>query len=222
MALSKAIINKAKFSIPSIEQVSIELLIDAFKTIKVDKKYDLDWDEEQFSAYLISYMNKKNLTRDFNLHINIEKKLLDEDRLPINKNNPKYLPRIDISIASWLFKENEKLQYYFEAKNLCENNWTKKSGAKVTAKYYLDRYISTGVENFRTGRYYNGAIIGYVLEGDITNIITKLNSELLTDKNTIQSIQILSFLKSFNDIYNSIHKTPKSIDCEIKHIFLKF
>jgi len=222
MALSKIIVNKAKSSIPSIEQVSIQLLIYAFNSIKVDKKYDLDWDEEQFSAHLISYMNKNDLTKNFNLHIDIEKKLLDESQLPNNKNNPKYLPRIDISIASWLFKENEKLQYFFEAKKLCENNWTKKSGVKVTTKYYLDRYILTGIENFRIGRYYNGAIIGYILQGNIVNIISKLNAELSTDKSTIQNIQILSFLKSFNNIYNSIHKTPKSIDCEIKHIFLKF
>lgn len=222
MALSQEIINKAKFSIPSIEQVSIQLLIETFCLVKSEKKYDIDWDEEQFSAHIISYMDLHYLVSDFHLHIDIEKKLLDRTKLPQGINNPKYLPRIDISIASWLFKDNEKLQYFFEAKNICENSWNKSKGTRVNAKSYVDRYISTGIENFRIGRYYNGAIIGYVLEGSIDNIISKLNIALSKNSNTSQGIQNLIFSPSYSNLYNSIHKTTSIEDINIKHIFLKF
>ncbi|AGR78391.1 hypothetical protein A7H1H_2149 [Aliarcobacter butzleri 7h1h] len=221
MALSQAILNKTKNCIPPIEQVSIKLLIDSFNLVKTDKLYNLDWDEEQFSSHIVSYMNNHFLTSAFHLHINIEEKLLDLNILPIGKNNPKYLPRIDISISSWIFKNNEKLQYFFEAKNLSENNWEKGTGKKVNAKYYLDRYILTGIENFRTKRYYNGSIIGYILEGNITNIVTKLNMKLLNNSNTIQNIENVNLLPSC-EIYHSKHQTPDTDSIEIKHIFLKF
>lgn len=222
MALSKNILDKTKKAIPSIEKVSIELLIESYNLIILKKEYDLDWEEEQFSAYLISQMNKQPLTKKYHLHIDIEKKLLDENNLPLAENNPKYLPRIDISIASWLFEENEKLKYFFEAKNLCENNWNKSCGSVVNAYKYQKRYITTGIENFRIARYYNGAIIGYILQGNIVNIITKLNYRLLTDTNTIQEIRNLVFILDYNDVYNSKHITPLDKHIEIKHLFLKF
>ncbi|MGJ0376913.1 hypothetical protein [Aliarcobacter cryaerophilus] len=222
MALSQAILNKTKKSIPPIEQVSIKLLIDSFTLVKTNKQYNLDWDEEQFSSHIVSYMNKHILTSTFHLHINIEEKLLDLNILPIGKNNPKYLPRIDISISSWIFEDNKKLQYFFEAKNLSENNWKKETGKRVNAKYYLDRYISTGIESFRIKKYYNGSIIGYILEGNITNIITKLNKELLNNSYTIQDIKNLNLLPSCDEIYHSKHQTPSTDSIEIKHIFLKF
>ncbi|MDX4065588.1 hypothetical protein Q6A91_06070 [Aliarcobacter skirrowii] len=222
MALSQAILNKTKKSIPPIEQISIKLLIDSFTLVKTNKQYNLDWDEEQFSSHIVSYMNKHILTSTFHLHINIEEKLLDLNILPIGKNNPKYLPRIDISISSWIFEDNKKLQYFFEAKNLSENNWKKETGKRVNAKYYLDRYISTGIESFRIKKYYNGSIIGYILEGNITNIITKLNKELLNNSYTIQDIKNLNLLPSCDEIYHSKHQTPSTDSIEIKHIFLKF
>lgn len=222
MALSQAILNRTKKSIPPIEQVSIKLLIDSFTLVKTNKQYNLDWDEEQFSSHIVSYMNKHILTSTFHLHINIEEKLLDLNILPIGKNNPKYLPRIDISISSWIFEDNKKLQYFFEAKNLSENNWKKETGKRVNAKYYLDRYISTGIESFRIKKYYNGSIIGYILEGNITNIITKLNKELLNNSYTIQDIKNLNLLPSCDEIYHSKHQTPSTDSIEIKHIFLKF
>lgn len=222
MALSQVILNKTKKSIPPIEQVSIKLLIDSFALLKTKKQYNLNWNEEQFSSHIISYMNEHILTSAFHLHINIEEKLLDLNVLPIGKNNPKNLPRIDISISSWLFEDNKKLQYFFEAKNLSENNWTKETGEKVNAKFYLDRYISTGIENFRIKKYYNGSIIGYILEGNITNIIEKLNKKLLNNSHTIQDIKNLNFLPSCNEIYHSKHQFSSTDTIEIKHIFLKF
>ena len=149
MALSVSILNQVKPSIPSIEKISIQVLIEAYNLIIIKKEYSFDWEEEQFSSLIISEMNKQCLTTRWNLNITTERKLLDENKLPINDNNPKHLPRIDISIASWLFKKNKKTEYFFEAKNLCEKNWKKSDNKRVSAKYYLDRYISTGVENFR-------------------------------------------------------------------------
>lgn len=209
MALSKDILNEAKKAIPSIEKVSIELLIESYNLALKDKKYELDWIEDQFTNYLINFMRKSHLNEKYPLDITPQYPLI-QDELPI----------IDIRIFNW----NSPIQkeYFFEAKNLCENNWKKKTGTTVSSTYYLDRYVSTGIENFRIARYYNGAIIGYILQGNIVNIINKLNTRLSTDANTIQEIRNLVFILDYNDVYNSKHITPLGKDIEIKHLFLKF
>lgn len=222
MALSVNILNQVKPFIPSIDKISIQVLIEAYNLIIIKKEYSFDWEEEQFSSLLISEMNKQYLTTKWNLNITTERKLLNENKLPINENNPKYLPRIDISITSWLFEKNKPTEYFFEAKNLCEKNWKKSDNTRVSAKYYLDRYISTGVENFRIKKYFNGILIGYILQGDKLNIINALNSRLLNNLNTIQEIKNSNFLSSCSDIYHSKHQTPATDSIEIKHIFLKF
>lgn len=213
---------KVKKSFPTIETVSIGLLIEAYHLAMIDKGYDLDWEEEQFNAFLLSIMNKLDITKKYQLHIDIEKKLLKEDELPVGVNDPKKLPRIDLNIESWLFKDGEKLKYFFEAKNLCQNNWNKKSAVKVSASYYQNRYIDTGIENFRIGRYYDGALVGYVLEGNVLPIIDKLNIILSKYANTINKLEPLSHTSSFKDIYSSTHFTPTGDSLNIKHIFLKF
>ena len=219
MALSKDILDKAKKAIPlSIEVLSFKLLIEAYILALKENEYELDWIEDQFTNYLINFMRKSSLNKKYPLDITPQYPLI-QDELPIDANNPKTLPVIDIRIITW--DSPIQKEYFFEAKNLCENNWKKNSGTTVSSKYYLDRYLSTGIENFRIGRYYNGAIVGYVLQGDIFNIISKLNSRLSSDTNTIQDIQTIDFIPISTNIYNSIHLMPSSDNLELKHIFLK-
>ena len=71
-------------------------------------------------------------------------------------------------------------------------------------------------------KYFNGILIGYILQGDKLNIINELNFRLLNNLTTIQDIKNLKFLPSCNDIYHSKHQTPDTDSIEIKHIFLKF
>lgn len=223
MILLKDILDKIKPSIPPIDVICIELLIESYNMIVHSKEYDLDWDEEQFSAHIISNMNKHPLTKKHHLHIDIEKKLLNKDKLPINENNPKYLPRIDISIASWILKKDEKTTYFLEAKNLYENNYKSKISSK-----YLNRYIDTGIENFRVGKYTNGSLIGYVLNGKISNIINKLNIQLKKDRQNynastcINTLEKSDLIQNCSTCYESMHYIDEYENICIKHMFLKF
>jgi len=216
--LSDKIIKK----IPSIEEISLEILIRAYKNVIKTNQYDVDWEEEQFSSHLVSFMKKSLLRKKYHLYIGIEKKFLNENELPIKDNDPKRAPRIDINIASWKFVKNEESEYFFEAKNLYENNWNK----KVASKYY-NRYIDTGIENFRINKYYNGSLIGYVLQGNITIIIDKINIQLKKDRkmnkavNCLSPIEKIDYIKDFSYCYESMHN-GKDKKLKIKHIFLKF
>ena len=215
---------KIRTKFPTIEDISFQILIEAYKTIIKSNHYDLDWEEEQINQELVVFMKKSALRIKYKLTIGVERKLFNEDEVPINDNNPKRLPRIDINIVSWSFQKDIELEYFFEAKNLYENDYKKK-----IASQYINRYIDTGIENFRIGRYSNGSLVGYILEGKTTRIIDKLNIQLTKDrKNKNQAINSLSllnqtnYMKIFEYCYESKHLTPSKEEMLIKHIFLKF
>jgi len=215
---------KIKKKFPTIEEVSFKVLIEAYKLLIESKQYDLSWEEEQFNQQLVVYMKKSKLRVTYILHIDIERKLLNEDKPPIADNDPKKLPRIDINIVSWGFQKDTELEYFFEAKNLYENNFKTKK-----ASTYINRYIDTGIENFRISRYYNGSLVGYVLDGETTNVIDRLNVQLTKDRNNknkatnhLSSFEQKNHIKDFDCYYESKHLTPSKEEILIKHIFLKF
>lgn len=214
-------LNKSIKKSITIEKVAFKILIEAYTIALSKKQYDLDWTEEQFSQYLVSIMERSSIRIKYQLCIRQERKLHNNNSLPVGINYPKKLPRIDISIASWGFKLNTEQEFFFEAKNLCEKNWKKKSGTRVSSKYYLDRYISTGIENFRIGRYYNGAVVGYILQGKTYMILKELKNRLFTDNNTVRNIKKINYINNFQNIYHSKHRIHSNT-LEIKHVFLKF
>jgi len=223
--LSQRIIKK----VPTIEEISFKVLIEAYKLLIESNQYDLSWEEEQINQQLVVFMRKSELRVNYHLTIGMERKLFNENKPPITDNNPKKLPRIDINIASWSFQKDTELEYFFEAKNLYENNYNKK-----VASSYINRYIDTGIENFRISRYYNGSLVGYVLEGDTTKIVKKLNIQLTKDRvtedgkyknraiNHLSSFEKKDYIKEFDSYYESIHLTPSKKKMVIKHLFFKF
>ena len=54
---------------PPIEEISFELLIEAYKKGIENTQYDLDWEEDQFTNYLINFMRKSKLNRIYPLDI---------------------------------------------------------------------------------------------------------------------------------------------------------
>ncbi len=220
---------KIKKIFPTLEKISFKVLIEAYNSLIDSNQYDLDWEEEQINQELVVFMKKSALRIDYYLTIGVERKLFNENKPPINDNNPKKLPRIDINIVSWRFQKDTELEYFFEAKNLYENNCQKK-----VASEYINRYIDTGIENFRISRYYNGSLVGYILDGDTTKIIDKLNIQLTKDRvtedgkyknraiNHLSSFEQKNYIKNFDCYYESKHLTPVEEEMLIKHIFLKF
>ena len=138
---------KIQKKFPTIEDISFKILIEAYNSIFQLNQYSLDWEEEQINQELVRFMKKSELRVTYRLTIGIERKLFNENKPPVNDNNPKKLPRIDINIVSWSFQEGVELEYFFEAKNLYENDYKKR-----VASIHINRYIDTGIENFRISR----------------------------------------------------------------------
>ena len=153
-------------------------------------------DENSITIQLIGYMNINPISVDYKIDITREQ-YLDSASVYSGAKSPDTSPRIDIRFMTWT--SPGKFEYFFEAKNLYENDFTKQGNKTPTSsKYYQQRYIDTGMQNFIDGKYYQGCLVGYVLEGSPENIRDKINdllklagrnAECLVQKTTIDSIQ---------------------------------
>jgi hypothetical protein len=119
-------------------------------------------------------------------------------------------PTIDFCFRTW---DPDDRYFGAECKNLEEKN-----------NSLTKRYISTGVNNFVTGRYGSSssesALVGYIIYGSIANIISDLSSKLANDKPIKNLYRDLSY---DDPHYNSIH--IRQLDTEriiLHHLMFSF
>lgn len=118
-------------------------------------------------------------------------------------------PTIDFCFKDW---STDNSYFGAEAKNLYESRSDK-----------IERYVSTGVDNYTTGRYGSqsseSSIIGYVLSGKISDIVNELRDEMAKGKPTAN----LARTTSTNPQYKSVHlRTFDSQEITLHHLFFNF
>lgn len=175
-----------------------QVLVKGYQSMIDANQYNLSWEEEQFSAHLISHMENLTEANQYRMDIIPEPRLYGQEVIE-GKRAPKKSPKADIRICIWsnnTWSAPVKFVYIIEAKNLSEQDWKKQSGSKVIAKAQKKRYIETGIDHFISGHYPEGCLVGYVVQGDSDKIVLGINdilkhaspsrgSEILKDKEVI-------------------------------------
>ena len=184
------------------------LLIEGYNVVKSTKNITIDWNEEDISKELILSLQTNKNRKDWNIRVEAEHRLYKNDGVPANKS-----PRIDFCFSA--LSVATEWEFFAEAKNLIENDSSKTGRkTKISATSLHKRYIETGINNYVSGKYpSNGCLLGYTLQGTITNIIVSIN-ELLSN-NKRQSEQ-LHFDNSI-DCYISKHN-----ELSLKHLMFDF
>lgn len=118
-------------------------------------------------------------------------------------------PTIDFCFKDW---STDNSYFGAEAKNLYKSRADK-----------IERYVSTGVDNFTTGRYGSqsseSSIIGYVLSGKIPDIVNELKVEMAKGS----PVANLARSTSANPQYKSCHKrTLDNQEITLHHLFFDF
>jgi hypothetical protein len=187
------------------------ILIDACYKMKSENNYDISWKENKITRVLTQYIKASKLSTKWRMDIVREYYL---DNYQDEYTDPDETPRIDIRFTQW---NGEALfEYFIEAKNLCENDWIKESGSKVSSSYLLKRYVSKGVLHFISGYYPpNCCLCGYIMEGNNNTIINKLN-DILENK----SLNQLQISRAINE-HSMIYKI-KYDDNELINIFFDY
>ncbi|MCF7859560.1 MAG: hypothetical protein K9N07_09620 [Candidatus Cloacimonetes bacterium] len=190
------------------EYKCIYIMIDGYRLMKAANQYSLDWEEEQFTAQLINFIERCPSTKNWKIHIKPEIRIYTEEIISGEKL-PKQASQIDMQMLSWQ-SDYEEI-YHVEAKNLCENDWTKNNGSKVSSSYQLNRYVNKGVLHLMSGYYpSSGCMCGYILEGNTEKIIQKLNSIL--KKKLLNSLKISSPVNNHSTIYNIKYDENKLVN----------
>jgi len=167
---------KSKYK-QAFEEDCIELIVNAYTLAITEKKYQLDWIENDFSELLCDYVNESPLSLEKKITCKTENKLLINN-VNIGKGFADKLPRIDfVYFKIW---RKDRLHYFMEAKRLKEKDSDLKRA-----------YIDKGIESFLSRKYPIGCMLGYLLEGEtektrigINKILEKRkrNSEILLPK----------------------------------------
>jgi len=186
MALNPEIIEKAK---NAFEQKCFRLIIEAFRTSFDEKIVQLDWNENDISSEIHKNIKENPLRMKWKVSTNVEADIPKD--IPKKKGFADKFPRIDFRLTT--FSKTEEYEYFFEAKNLKQNDSALKR-----------RYIDTGINNFTSGKYEDGSLVGYLLEGKIDETIKGINALIVKDKRNSEILNLESH-KLMKSYYESNH-----------------
>jgi len=174
------------------EDDCIKILISAYHRVMKDKTINLNWEENDITTLLYQYMDKNKFRLSNNIYVNPEHPL-ENNILYRNRGFAAKYSRIDIRFVT--IKYSAQYDYFAEAKLLKEQNVKLKR-----------RYIKTGIDNFRSGKYYNGCLIGYIVKGDLFKTIEGINKLLKKDNRNTELLSKIAN-KYHNEYYESVHNS---------------
>lgn len=184
------------------ENRCFKLLTQAYQTSLTSKVVKLDWDENDISSELHSYIKLNPLRSKWKVSSNVEAHL--PTTIPKVKGFSATFPRIDFRLTSFI--STFEYEYFFEAKNLKEKDSALKR-----------RYIETGINNFISGKYKDGSLVGYLVDGVASKTVGGINKLLIKDSRNTESL-ILKPNALHAEYYESQHTTVGTL----RHFILDF
>lgn len=174
--MSKSLINlKAQVKasiIAGFRHKCVEAIQLGYNRMIAEKFYQVDWEEDNLTICLVETIKKTSSLAQSHISVNYQTPIYSAAMAYLGASSLQ-APRVDFKFST--FSKQEEYEYFAEAKNLSESDWYKASGSKVSASYYRARYIDTGIENYLVGRYPDGCLVGYIVNGKESNILAGLN-----------------------------------------------
>lgn len=199
MTLNSTVYEKFR---DAFEQKCFQLITEAYQISLKDKIIRLDWNENDISSEIHRHIQANPLRLRWKVSTNVEADLPID--IPKVKGFADRFPRIDFRLT--IFSKSYEHEYFFEAKNLRQNDSALKR-----------RYIDTGIDNFVSGKYANGSLVGYLLEGNAVETINGVNSLLKKDRRNTEILNLKSD-KRAKTIYVSTHSNIGAL----KHLIFDF
>lgn len=199
----------------------LELIITGYKKMSEAGRYNVEWKENKFTAVLKAYIKKH--CQEFS-KLTMRNWCVDREYYHDSKDviegegDPDTTPRIDIIILTWT-AEYEEIRFPFECKLL-----------DVKSTDLIRLYVKNGIQDrYLTEKDYSdqslwGGMIGYVVNGEHDQIVSKLNVQI--DKQLKSSgahLKIYQPVTSFEAIYRSMHQHPHKAELlTITHLLFSF
>lgn len=188
----------------SFENKCIKLIVEAYQTSIEEKKYSLDWIENDFTS-LLNYYITNNANRIYENISNKREVYLYDDNAIKQKGFADSEDRIDLELS--VINSDKEYHQYFEAKRL-----------KDLDTPLCKRYIETGIDNFISGKYPKGILIAYLVSGNVNSVVKNGVNKLLINNN--RETEIL--LKVKRQIHDQYYESTHSKFGTLKHLLFDF
>jgi len=192
-----------------------ELISLAYKTIRTPGPIKENPDEPLISTQLFHALKVVSSKEEIPLTIIIENPEIT-DQISCGVKPLITAKKYDIFFESW----NSKLSVVFgiEAKLLIESEFRGRKVSTLIREYVSD----AGMGKYINGLYKRrGCMIGYIIEGNIPNIVGKINNQIEKVFNNKQCVKKDNSLKyKHKEIYKSQHKGKLNYD--LYHLMLDF
>lgn len=199
MALNTIVYTKFR---NAFEQKCFQLIVESYEISMTEKVIQLDWNENDISSELHRHLKENPLRLRWKVSTNVEAGIPKD--IPKAKGFSDKFPRIDFRLTSFI--STYEFEYFFEAKNLKQNDSALKR-----------RYIDTGINSFVSKKYENGSLIGYLLEGKVSETVKGINSLLVKDKRNAEILKLGS-----NNLLKSYFESNHSDIGLLKHLIFDF
>ena len=169
----------------------IQLIVEAYRSSIADNKFETNWNENDFTDTLNSYISNNSVRLQWNIVNNREHYIYDSKGKSA-KGFADSEDRIDLRLTT--INSQQEFSYYFEAKRLKENDSS-----------LQHRYIDTGIDNFKNNnKYPKGILLGYQVQGDISNTVNKICS-MLCNSGRNDEVLIEKTFALYEHYYESNH-----------------
>lgn len=186
-----------------------------FRAIE-EKKIKLNWSEPTITRHLKKHLKSCLRDSEESIHVDVE---YPDDRLEIDDGEIDSRTEVYFDLMLTTFASTDEVYFGVEAKILIEQNFLKRN-----ARTELMEYISEkGMRKFIEGIYRKrGCMVAYVMQGNIHQIIQKLNAFIQSDSK-FTSTEIITGKHTINyyeECYISAHLTSQTPS--LKHLMLSF
>ena len=119
----------------ALEGFCLELLHQGYESMLAAKGYDVDWKEDKLTVHYIAHMKALKLRKEYKISI-MPQFIIYSDEHAFGEDEVEKAPRIDFKFSKWT--QEEEIDYFAEAKNLSQKNWTKKKPLQI-GRAFLSR-----------------------------------------------------------------------------------
>ena len=209
----------------SFVQLVLEITVEAYQCMRRDSEVQREWEEDTFTVRLTEdYIQPLARRHPLNL-IAVSRTKVHTSAMKDGRLSPKKAVEIDIRLSpSWM--DYSQVYFAWECKRVGDK--------RVDRKYavLIPEYITEGILRFIDEEYAaeldDAGMLGYVLDGDVTNIVDDINASMCHPRRTrpllaADHLAPASAVGTFSDVYQSSHKRVSSQrPIRLHHLFLTF
>lgn len=222
---SNGLPNEFRISWDSFVQIVLENTLEAYQRMRRNCVAKQDWEEDKFTAVLAEdYIQPLLRERGLSLLVELQNPVYTRAMKsgPVSTNTARKID-MKLYIPQW-----DYVVIYFAWE--CKLVGDKQRKSEYAA--LLSKYVKEGIFRFIDGNYSSevsdAGMLGYVLEGNVSNIVRGINESMLSDRRRRRlssSDQLLPLAPpvDFGDAYVSQHhRTEQTEDIRLQHLFLSF